>query len=169
MANFIGVTGYELYTHSLGGHRGRRGCGYTVIIKPVTALGMDEHGTVVSAITIDLRVSDLSRLDFGQCYALKCPDGTFRFSKFSAMDSTASCWEKWVEAIRGTPEFTALRTELHDLFLHMQPVAEHLLDEFDIKNEFCLSPDKYAAFIARAKYLEAAETSHMQAIMYPEE
>lgn len=163
MATFIAVNGYELYTHNLGGHRGR-GCGYCVIIEPVSALGMDDHGTVVSAITVDLRVNDLSRLDFGQCYALKCPDGTFRFSKFHVMDWTAPCWEKWVEAIRGTPEFTALRTALHGLFLHLDTIAEQLLKEFDVKNEFYLNQDKYAAFIARANELSSSYAAYHKEI-----
>lgn len=164
MATFISVNGYELYTHSLGGHGKHDGCGYCVFIKPVTALGMDEHGTTVSAITIDLRVTDLSRLDFGQCHALKCPDGTFRFSTTSVMGGTASCWEKWIKAIRGTPEFTALRVVLHNLFQYRPEVAEQLLNEFGVKNEFNLKPDEYAKFIVRANELESSYSAYHKEI-----
>lgn len=46
---------------------------------------------------------------------------------------------------------------LHDLFVYMQPVAEALLAELKVKNEFFLERDKYALFIKLIKQREQWE------------
>lgn len=178
MTRFVEVNGFEIYIHEpefpyglqtsavKGGYTRLPDdpCGYKVSTFRVHMLefgGGNIHQLVKCAVATNGDLFNLDCLDFWGCAALKCPDGYFRFSRSSPMDTRAYGEAAWIRQIHGTAEFVHLRGKLHAACNHMGPVAKAALWAFKVRNEFMLRPEQYAAFIEWLDEAEARELARM--------